>query len=54
MPATRKNNFAAHQTENAGAEMLKSALSISLRRFEIQNEITNASSATMMVPAAGP
>src|SRR5262249_5696234 len=52
--AARKKICAEHHADRAGAAMLKSARSNSGRRFAIQNEITNASSATVNVPAAGP
>src|ERR1700681_2873383 len=54
IPDTSKNNCAENHADNAGAATLNSALSISGRRFAIQNEITNPSRATMRVPAAGP
>src|SRR5258707_1181138 len=54
IPETRKNSSDEHHADNAGAAMLKRALSTSGRRFAIQNEITRPSRATVSVPAAGP
>ena len=54
MPATVKNRFAEHQADNAGADMLKSALCGSGFLFEIQNPPIRPSRATITVPAAGP
>src|SRR3954468_9742000 len=54
IPATVKNNWAESQAETAGADMLKRARCTSRCLFEIQNEPTSPSSATITVPAAGP
>ena len=54
MPAIQKKRPAEHQTDNAGADMLNKALYGSRRRFAIQYEAIRPSSATIMVPAAGP
>src|SRR5262249_6340523 len=54
MPAIQKKRFAEHQTEIAGADMLKSARCASLCRLASQKEMTSPSRAVMAVPAAGP
>ena len=54
IPDVAKNSWAEHQADNAGAATLNNTLSSSGRRLAIQNEITNPSSATVNVPAAGP
>src|SRR6266850_49914 len=52
--AMRKKRFAEHQTDTAGADMLKRARCGSGYRLAIQNEMTSPSRATITVPAAGP
>src|SRR6267142_2572750 len=54
MCAAAKKRWDEHQTEIAGADILKSARWNSRCRFDNQNEITKPSSATITVPAAGP